>query len=71
MGYDDINAAKEQVKLGRAWGAVYLGSNFTMDLLVRVCSVSPCPPGIPPVDNTTINGSAVHVYADVTSKFAV
>lgn len=62
MEYDDINDAKEQVKLGKAWVAVYLGSNFTTDLMARSSSS---------MDNATINGSTVHLYADVTSEFAL
>ena len=66
--FADIHDAKEQVKLGQAWGAVYLGSEFTMDLLKRVCSVSKCPSTVPAPDNTTINGSTIHLFADVTSE---
>lgn len=60
--------AKEQVRQGKAWAAVYLGPDFTFDLLKRVCNVSHCPrnASIPPPDNTTANGSAVHLYTDLT-----
>lgn len=62
--------AIEQVKLGKAWAAIYLPENFTTDLLHRVCAIYPskCPPNFGNITEETINGSSVHIYADVTSK---
>lgn len=69
MEYDDFEEAKEQVSLGKAWAAIYLGHNFTKFLFSRACALAraSCPMKVPPIDEEIINGSSVHVYADVTS----
>ena len=68
--YDKVEDAVEQVRLGKAWAAIYLGENFTTDLMERVCSVyGRCPFNFGKnISNQTINGSAVHIYSDVTSE---
>ena len=64
MEYTDVNDAKEQVRQGKAWAAIYIRPDFTTDLLKRANPK-------PSVDGETINGSTIHIYADVTSEFTV
>jgi hypothetical protein len=66
--YDDVESAIEQVRQGRAWAAVYLSKNFSLDLLTRVCAIYPSKCGETNVTNEIINGSSIHIYADVTSE---
>ena len=64
-----MDDAVEEVRRGKAWAAIYLGRNFTVDLFTRLCDGNPnCPSFIGPVTNTTIDGSAVHIRGDVTSE---
>ena len=68
--YDDVEDAIEQVRRGKAWAAIYLSENFTTYLLDRVCAINPskCPLQFGNITNEVINGSSVHIYADVTSE---
>ncbi len=46
---------------------VYIGKEYTQDLLARVCSTSLCPYQFT-INNDTINGSTIHLHSDVTSE---
>ena len=52
-------SAVQQVKEGRAWAAVVIGENFTVDLFKRVSDHS---------DTSVIKGSTIYLYMDVTSE---
>ena len=79
MKYDEVNDAIDQVKDGHAWSAIYLQKEFTIDMLIRMCSVEPSKcygkgrplPDPIPVTNETIDGSSVHMYSDLTSMSTV
>ncbi|XP_023931598.1 ABC transporter G family member 23-like, partial [Lingula anatina] len=61
VNYSDLTSALNTVKQGDAWGAVFVGKNFTQDLFLRVSNTSS-------VDNKTIDGSSVKLYLDMTNQ---
>lgn len=60
---DSLELAVDQVREGKAWAAIEIGQNFSQDLVNRV--LEPLQSKMP--SPTTINGSTIHLYMDVTS----
>jgi len=61
--------ALDQVNQGKAWAIIYIGSNFTVDLFKRICSVNTCPAYIDgDINDEIVNGSTIFVQYDFTSK---
>ena len=58
----------EKVRQGKAWTAIYIGTNFTVDLFSHLCYSSDCPFPTQPVTNKTITGSAIHTHHDKSSE---
>ena len=58
-GHDSEESAVEEVREGRAWAAVIIRQNFTVDLFNRIN------------DQSIINGSSVELYVDKTSALCL
>ncbi len=59
------------MKEGHAWAVIYIGTNFTVDLYNRICSISDCSANVfdnHPVTDNVINGSTIHIQYDLTGK---
>ena len=52
----------EEVREGRAWAAVIIRQNFTVDLFNRITNYN---------DQSIINGSTIELYIDNTSELCV
>ncbi len=64
------------VERGDAWAAIIIYENFTLDQVVRMCSIASeqCKEYhdvIPPLTQDIINQSTIHVKADVTSTLII
>lgn len=68
--FDTAEEAIEQVQQGKAWMAIYIGKDFTQDLVFRVIGGVVCAlyPNCPHIPDETINGSLIYMYNDATSK---
>ena len=58
------------MKEGTAWSAIVINEQFTVDLLLRICSVLPdkCNFTQLSLSEEMINQSTVHIYSDLSSK---
>ena len=54
--------AVEQVREGKAWAALIVGQNFTVDLFKRITDYS---------DRSVIKGSTIELYIDNTSELGL
>ena len=50
----------EQVRKGKAWAAVIIGQNFTVDIFKRITDLN---------KQSVIEGSTIELYTDNTSEF--
>ena len=58
-GHSSEESAVQEVRDGRAWAAVVIGENFTVDLFQRISNYN---------DKSVAEGSTIYIYADVTSE---
>ena len=64
---DSPSEAIDHVKHGKAWAAIIIPENFSIDLRQRALDIA----GKVPVPDDIINSSTVEIYEDVTSKYTV
>ncbi|CAI8037609.1 ABC transporter G family member 23 [Geodia barretti] len=58
-GHSSEESAVQEVRDGRAWAAVVIGENFTVDLFQRISNYN---------DKSVAEGSTIYIYADVTNS---
>ncbi|XP_072049228.1 ABC transporter G family member 20-like [Amphiura filiformis] len=57
---DNLTVALDDAKAGKYWGAMYLGPDYSKDLVFRFAQTTN-------VTNDTIEGSSVHLYLDMSN----
>ena len=60
---NSTDKAVDRVKEGKAWAAITIPANFSMDLIERGALIK----ARQPVPAAVINGSTIEIYEDVTS----
>ena len=61
-GHVSKEIAVEQVRKGKAWAAVIIGQNFTVDIFKRITDYK---------KQSVIEGSTIELYVDNTSELCV